>query len=138
MTTPAYFPQRPDRASLRWLPFWLSIGLAAVVLLVWGSVVPHPPELGLDPSNWTGHGLAYALLMAWFARLVPPEAQRGAAIALIGLGVAIECVQGLLPWRTFDVLDMVANAVGVWIGWAASPPRVANGLPALERLILGE
>jgi glycopeptide antibiotics resistance protein len=36
------------------------------------------------------------------------------------MGIAIEFLQRMTGYRTFDVLDMVANAVGVLLGWAAA------------------
>ena len=35
----------------------------------------------------------------------------------IGIGVFTEWVQYLLPFRKFDINDMVANAIGITLGW---------------------
>ncbi|HEX2825291.1 MAG TPA: VanZ family protein [Burkholderiales bacterium] len=51
----------------------------------------------------------------------------------MALGMALECVQAALPYRSFDVLDMLANASGVLIGWAVAPPRTANAVRWLQR-----
>ncbi len=122
--------------GLRHADLWRGVGFFGVAAVIWLSLTPEPPELRLDPSNWSGHGLAYAVLMGWFARIQYDEGtRRYVALALCLLGVTIECAQGLTPWRTFDVLDMVANAIGVAFGWLASPPRMPNGLPTIERLL---
>ena len=39
------------------------------------------------------------------------------AVAFITMGVALEFLQGMTGYRTFDVFDMLANAVGVALGW---------------------
>jgi glycopeptide antibiotics resistance protein len=33
------------------------------------------------------------------------------------MGIALEFLQGMTDTRSFEVLDMVANAVGVALGW---------------------
>lgn len=35
----------------------------------------------------------------------------------VGVGLLTECVQWLLPYRGFDINDMVANFLGVSLGW---------------------
>jgi VanZ family protein len=74
--------------------------------------------------------------MAWFARLGPQGRGRVAmAIALCLLGVSMEYAQRATGYRTFDVMDMVANAIGVGIGWVASPPRAPHGIAQADRLL---
>lgn len=115
---------------------WWAIGFGGVVLLVVLELMPSPPSLDVGPNGWADHALAYATLMAWFARLDPTRLFRARiAFALVAIGVVLECVQGLTTWRTFDVTDMMANAIGVAIGWLASPPRLPNGLPAFDRVL---
>jgi hypothetical protein len=117
---------------------WWSIGFAGIVLLIVLELVPAPPSLKVDPGGWSDHALAYATLMAWFARLDAGTRYRGGiAFALVVLGIALECAQGLTTWRTFDGHDMIANAIGVAAGWIASPPRLPSGLPTIERLLFG-
>ena len=42
------------------------------------------------------------------------------------MGIGLEFVQGALGYRTFDLFDMLANSLGVLIGWAVALmlPRV--------------
>jgi VanZ family protein len=112
---------------------WASAGLLMVALVVYLSLRPEPvepPPPGLDKYE---HVLAYAVLMFWFAHLV--QASRGRlhlAVALVGLGVALECLQGALGHRLFAVADMAANGLGVALGWLAAPPRVPSLLHLIE------
>ena len=48
------------------------------------------------------------------------------------MGVAIECLQGLVGHRQFSVADMLANGVGVSAGWLVAPPRAPDVLRLLE------
>jgi glycopeptide antibiotics resistance protein len=59
--------------------------------------------------------------MLWFCLLYRSAAARiayGAGFAC--LGIALELMQGALGYRTSDPLDMLANALGVLLGWAAA------------------
>ena len=41
------------------------------------------------------------------------------AAGFILMGIGIEYLQRMTGYRTFDVFDMLANAVGVVLGWTA-------------------
>jgi hypothetical protein len=56
------------------------------------------------------------------------------ALAWTALGVTLEFVQGQLGWRTYDPWDMLANAVGVLLGFGASAALGARVFGWLERL----
>ena len=45
---------------------------------------------------------------------------------------ALEFAQGLTGYRSFEVIDMVANTLGVLIGWTIAPPRGPDLLSRLE------
>jgi glycopeptide antibiotics resistance protein len=65
--------------------------------------------------------------MFWFCQIYIKKKIRIAyAAGFIAMGVALEFVQGRLGYRTYDVLDMGANALGVLLGLAAALilPRV--------------
>ena len=57
--------------------------------------------------------------MFWFCLLYARTQTRLAyAVLWIGMGVSLEYIQGQLGYRTFEVDDMIANAIGVLVGWA--------------------
>jgi len=39
------------------------------------------------------------------------------ALAFVAMGIALEFLQGMTGYRSFDAMDMIANTVGVAIGW---------------------
>ena len=41
------------------------------------------------------------------------------AAGFVLMGVGLEFIQGWLVYRTYDPLDMLANTIGVALGWAA-------------------
>jgi VanZ family protein len=93
--------------------------------IVYLSLTPHPVELPGEQGDKYGHVLAYAMLMFWHALIyMPPRARMRLAVAFVCMGVALEFLQGLTDYRTFDVADMVADALGVGMGWLAAVPRL--------------
>lgn len=104
-------------------------------LLLWGPVVAHmaliftasaSPDPGLPSSvsDKTAHFAAYGLLSALFLRALAGGAlagmtwTRATAAVLLSLlyGVTDELHQRFVPYRSPDVLDVVADAVGACAG----------------------
>jgi VanZ family protein len=57
--------------------------------------------------------------MLWFCLLYASRASRIAYACLwIGMGIALEFAQGHLGYRSYEPFDMLANTLGVLIGWA--------------------
>jgi VanZ family protein len=83
-------------------------------------LMPQPPRLstGWDKSN---HALAFAALAftaVW--ALWPRRAWWVLAAALLAYGGAIEIAQSLLPPRTAEWGDLLADGVGIALGLAAA------------------
>lgn len=115
--------------------FWLFLGWMWVLLVIYLSVTPAPLQLPVEQGDKLSHVLAYCVLMSWFANLHEVSAQRTRfAIGFIVLAVALEFVQGWTGYRSFEVTDMLAGAVGVAAGWVFSPPRIPNYLRTIEKL----
>ena len=101
----------------------VAAGWALAALIVWLSLTPSPPEidLGIDNGDKLEHFAAYGSLMFWFCLLYARNGTRLAYAALwIAMGIALEFAQRATGYRNFEVFDMVANAIGVLIGWAVS------------------
>ena len=90
--------------------------LISIVVL---SVMPSPPSVDFESSDKVGHLLAYATLMGWFALLYPARRPR-LAVSFVSLGVLLECVQGALGYRSLEFADMLANSLGVLLGWGVA------------------
>jgi glycopeptide antibiotics resistance protein len=57
------------------------------------------------------------------------------AIAFSAMGVAIEFLQGMTDYRSFEIADMIANAAGAALGWCMVQTPLKNALARVERLI---
>jgi VanZ family protein len=96
-----------------WCLAWLII---AVLLLA-----PVSSPLGMSLSDLIAHFLVFA----WLGFATVGFSHRGteltmlAAVTIAG-GVALEFAQGLVPHRTFDILDMGANTLGAMVGYAGA------------------
>jgi VanZ family protein len=105
-----------DGASARRAWQWILWGLIAAISVL--ALLPKPPteiSLGWDKLN---HGFAFATL-ALAACLAHPGSARwrvGAWCALLGYGALIEAVQSLVPGRTGQWNDLLADAIGIGIG----------------------
>jgi VanZ family protein len=122
---------------LQYRSLWLGLAWALVGVVIWLSLGPVPPSIGIDPANVLGPGLAYLSLSLCFGALYEGGRRVAVGLALIALGGALELLQGLVASRVFDPWDALANTVGVAAGALVSH-RVAARLPAaLERALAG-
>ena len=89
-----------------------AIGIASVIVL---STLPAGqfPEVG-DFSDKIKHFLAYAAIGGFGIFAASTDKRRLlVAAATIALGLGLEGVQYFLPTRAFEILDGVANTLGV-------------------------
>ena len=111
----------PLRHRRLWLGTWLAM-IGAVVVV---SLIPPPPlpAVAFNGIDKVEHVLGYFALSAMgcalFARM-PTRARIGAG--LVAMGIGLEIAQGQLTvTRTPDVIDAVANSIGVLLGLVATP-----------------
>lgn len=117
---------------------WLVLGWAGVLIVIYLSLVPSPPEpFHAKYSDKVEHALAYGLLMLWFCQDYQRYAQRALVAALLtALGISMEFLQGLTGYRSCELGDMLANTTGVLIGWGSSHTILGQVGIKLERRFL--
>lgn len=134
--------------TLKLRPLWLCLGLIWVALVVCLSLVSQPVHVlslkihasvllvpGLPPDK-TFHLTAYFLMMGWFSMLTVPSRHLRLVAAFFLLGCCLECIQFFVPMRSFDLLDILANAAGLFAAWFAARTPVARLLLAVEKNLL--
>ena len=107
-----------------------------MLLVIYLSLMPDPPDLGAPEGLKIGHVLAYAWLMIWFAQIYrAPRHRFWLALALCGMGILLEYLQGITDYRGFEYSDMVINSAGVAVGFALAQTPLQNGLRTLEAVL---
>jgi VanZ family protein len=108
----------------------IGIGWAMVAAIVWLSLTPAPPSIDVPQGDKLGHLLGYGTIMFWFGQLyVTRRARVAYALGFAAMGVALELTQRELGYRSYEVFDMYANALGVALGWGAAL-TLPRALPA--------
>jgi len=99
----------------------LAIGWGWAAAIVWLSLTPAPPKLDFEHGDKLGHFLSYGALMFLFCMIYQNRSARLLhAAAFVLMGVGLEFIQGWLGYRTYDPFDMLANTIGVALGWVAA------------------
>ena len=127
-------------ARLRFYPVWLSLGLLMVALIIYLSLAPLKPikVVEFPFRDKVAHFVAYFATTFWLGQIFRKRSTSSAiALALTALGVILEFIQGTTDYRTIDVLDMAANAVGVAAGLFLAWTRLGNTLFVLENALNG-
>ena len=105
----------------RWLQVAYFVALALLMWLPIGEVGIDIWTFGLRPDHLV-HGLLYLvcplMLWRWVVRDEGPHWQWLLLwLASAAVAMATEFGQKLLPYRSFDVNDLLANFIGLTIGW---------------------
>lgn len=119
-----------DLRALRW---WRLIGILLVLVIIFLSLQPNPMDMsGVEFGDKWGHLVAYGTLMAWFGLIVVRSRQIWFASVFVLLGVSLEFIQGQTGYRSFDLMDMAANSLGVMLGYGLCATRFRYTLHYLE------
>ena len=116
---------------------WLTVGWVLILLVVFFSLSPEPPEvIEFEQGDKFGHLVAYLSLMLWFANIYPGRNQQiSLSLAFFAMGAVLEFIQGLSGYRTFQYTDMVANGLGISLGWFLAKTWLGTFLVKLDRLL---
>ena len=122
--------------SLKWPALWITGAWLVVGTIVYLSLARLPESLPSPGGDKTAHVAAYALMMFCFMQIYAVRTYRVLiAIGLVLLGIALEILQGYTGYRAFEYADMVANTLGVFVGWLAGPPRTPHLITRIENAI---
>ena len=108
--------------SLRYTWFWKSLAWGMLLTVVGLTLTPRPPEIGgLPLLSWdkAQHCIAYTALMWTFLYTWEGSHILRWAILLLVVGVGLEILQPLIGVRVMEYSDMLANSLGVLLGYAA-------------------
>jgi len=105
----------------------LALSIVGITIL---SLVPIQGSLAVNIWDKAQHAGAYLYLtlLVWGAS-TPRRLSGRHAFLLMAYGIGIEGAQACLPWRSFSLLDMMANASGIALGGALIIILSAIGFP---------
>jgi hypothetical protein len=96
---------------------WYALGTVLTLIIVVLSLVPQKDLPALRVSDKIEHATAFAALAVWFGGLLAQRYYAWLALALLGLGSAIEVAQGLMGLgRMADARDLIADGWGIAFG----------------------
>lgn len=93
----------------------IALGVLFLLAIAYGSLMHNPPSLDVPEGDKWQHLAGYAGLAGWWA-LTLPRRRLAVWLGAAAYGVLMECLQGLTDYRSFDVLDMLANGTGALLG----------------------
>lgn len=87
-----------------------------------------PPSSGLPTTGWdkSNHMLGFGTLGFFGIRSWPRRAV-GVLMALLAYGGLIEILQSLTPYRSAEWADLLADSLGLAVGWLAA--RMSLSIP---------
>lgn len=97
------------------------IGFAvAVAVTAWGSLAPAR-DVAFASGLWdkAQHALGYALLAGLLMAAQRRPRPLVAGVVVLAIGAVLEGLQALTPDRSADVIDLVANAIGIAVACGA-------------------
>lgn len=98
------------------------MALAYTLLVGYISLAPveNLPEIDFKFSDKALHATMYLLMMTtwvWALKNIRGLSLLKIAVFIFCFGTVIEVLQGVLPFgRAFDLLDVLANAIGICVG----------------------
>lgn len=122
-------------ARLRWQRGWV---LAGIGLMLWGLYIALEPDpdlkLDFDGGDKLLHALGFVCLTGWWGNVFrSPKARWLAAAACLAYGALVEVLQAFDPPRSADVLDLLADAVGIGLGVTLLRTPLGSVLLRVER-----
>ena len=98
---------------------WWLLGCFYLAVVFYLSLAHSPSRVSeYSHIDKIEHFLAYGVLMGWFGQLlISTKYQFIFSILFCFLGIFLEFIQGWSGYRLFDISDMVANTLGVILGW---------------------
>ena len=104
--------------EVRWQRHWQLLLLVFAAISAYFAFTPATPQLAVSLHDKFSHLAAFAAmgLAAALAQSAGWRQARSAAAGLVAYGAFIELVQSVLPTRTADAADLLADALGAATG----------------------
>ena len=124
--------------TLKLYKLWLILGICLLAAIVYLSLTARPLDIiSFAMSDKVGHLVAYFSLMAWFGQIYVTKNQH--ILLVIGfctMGALLEGLQYLGGRRMFEYHDMMANIIGVSVGWLFTRYIVSGVLLKIDKKLV--
>ena len=130
-------PGQVAEVSLRRPRFWKFLAWAMLLTVATLTLLPSAPQINLISWDKAQHCIAYAALMWTFLQAWEGIHILRWAILLLVVGVGLELLQGLMGVRFMEYFDMLANGLGVLLGYAVWRTPLGRGFQRVEKNIPG-
>ena len=123
---------------LRYPRFWRIADVLVLVLVLTSAMSPDIWPWGRNSglrlvSDKLLHGITFALLALWYTGQYSRTSYARLAAALVGFGALIELCQFVVPYRTAEWGDLLADAIGVAVGMTLALTVTGGWSQAVER-----
>lgn len=125
--------------DLRFGTLWRLLGWILLVCVVYFSLHPRPPNIGLHHpgGDKLAHLVAHATLMWWFVQARGGHRPAAWGLFLFTVGILIEIAQGWVATRRPELLDIFANSVGLAVGYVLLLTPARNAFAWTEGKLFG-
>lgn len=119
---------------LRWHAWWVGLGALIMLWTLWMALTPDPAiTLTFPYGDKLLHATTFCCLMGWWGNVYRARHPRAwAALGCLAFGVFIEFAQWLDPPRDADVLDVLADGVGILVALPLLRTPLARVLASVE------
>ncbi len=108
--------------STRWTWAFFIAALAVLVL----ALTPTASRIATTGWNKTNHLLAFGVL-AWLGLKAYPRHAAAVLVGLFAYGAMVEIMQIFIPSRAADGTDLIANILGLMLGWGVGQVQGVKG-----------
>jgi hypothetical protein len=122
--------------SLRYTRLWKFLAWAMVVAVATLSLTLSPPQINLILWDKAQHTIAYSVLMWTFLQAWEGSHVLRWVTLLLTVGVGLELLQGVMGVRLMEYFDMLANGLGVLLGYAAWRTPLGQGFRRIEQIYI--
>ena len=122
--------------ELKLQKFWLIIGfcyISAIFYLCLRKTAPSTPVI--PHFDKILHFTAYYCLMSYFSLLLKASSYKKAFSLFVLMGVLIELLQLMSGYRSFELLDILANTTGLVAGLFTFGKFLPDVLIWLEKIL---
>jgi len=106
------------RKDLQHALLWLVGAFVLLVIMMFVSVsAPLMNAIDDVTDDWVVHILGFMAITIAFCGPLQPHYRKRVFLAFLAFGVVIELIQLSIPAREASLTDMLANLVGMALGW---------------------